>query len=178
MRRPEPARTRRQSVEADLSRALERGEFSLNYQPKVTLATGDICGAEALIRWMHPIRGMIPPLKFIPVAEDCGLIVPIGAWVLHEACAQARAWVDAGLPVITMAVNASALELWKEDFLDGLSAIIEKTGLEPTSLILELTESVLMRDAEVAVSVLHALREKGVKVSIDDLIGKIKSLVV
>jgi EAL domain-containing protein (putative c-di-GMP-specific phosphodiesterase class I) len=111
---------------------------------------------------------MIPPLKFIPVAEDCGLIVPIGAWVLHEACAQARAWVDAGLPVITMAVNASAVELWKEDFLDGLSAIIEKTGLEPTSLILELTESVLMRDAEVAVSVLHALREKGVKVSIDD----------
>jgi EAL domain-containing protein (putative c-di-GMP-specific phosphodiesterase class I) len=111
---------------------------------------------------------MIPPLQFIPVAEDCALIVPIDAWVLREACAQARAWLDAGLPPITMAVNASAIELRSGAFLEKLFTTLHETGLEPTSLVLEVTESVLMKHAEAATSILRALREKGVKVAIDD----------
>ena len=158
----------RQSIEEDLRRALERQEFLLHYQPIIDLRTGAITGAEALIRWMHPTRGMIPPLQFIPVAEDCALIVPIDAWVLREACAQARAWLDAGLPPITMAVNASAIELRSGAFLEKLFTTLHETGLEPTSLVLEVTESVLMKHAEAATSILRALREKGVKVAIDD----------
>jgi diguanylate cyclase (GGDEF)-like protein len=158
----------RQSIEEDLRRALERREFALHYQPIIDLRTGAITGAEALIRWMHPTRGLVPPLQFIPVAEDCALIVPIDAWVLREACTQARAWLDAGLPPITMAVNASAIELRSETFLENLFATLHETGLEPTSLVLEVTESVLMKHAEVATSILRALREKGVKVAIDD----------
>jgi diguanylate cyclase (GGDEF)-like protein len=158
----------RQSIEEGLRRALERREFALHYQPVMDLATGTITGAEALIRWRHPTRGLVPPLQFIPVAEDCGLIVPIGAWVLREACLQARAWLDAGLPKLSMAVNASAMELRNESFLDNLFATLGETGLEPASLVLELTESVLMRHAEAAVSILKNLRESGVKVAIDD----------
>jgi diguanylate cyclase (GGDEF)-like protein len=158
----------RQSIEEDLRRALERHEFLLHYQPIIDLRTGAITGAEALIRWMHPTRGLVSPLQFIPVAEDCGLIVPIGNWVLREACAQARAWADAGLPPITMAVNASAIELRREAFPENLFATLHETGLEPASLVLEVTESVLMKHAEAAASILRALREKGVKVAIDD----------
>jgi diguanylate cyclase (GGDEF)-like protein len=158
----------RQSIEEDLRRALERQEFLLHYQPIIDLTTGAITGAEALIRWAHPTRGLVPPLQFIPVAEDCGLILPIGAWVLREACRQARAWADAGLPPITMAVNASAIELRSETFLENLFATLHETGLQPTSLVLEVTESVLMKHAEAAVSILRALRERGVKVAIDD----------
>ena len=98
----------RQSIEENLRRALERQEFTLHYQPKINLRTGEITGAEALLRWAHPIRGLVPPAQFIPVAEDSGLIVPIGRWVLREACEQARAWLGAGLPLGTMAVNISA----------------------------------------------------------------------
>ena len=110
----------RQSIEESLRRALERQEFVLHYQPKVNLSTGQITGAEALIRWTHPVRGLVPPGDFIPIAEDCGLILPIGNWVLREACKQARAWADPGLPVVTMAVNISAMEFRDEDFLDGV----------------------------------------------------------
>ena len=109
----------RQSIEEGLRRALERQEFALHYQPKINLKTGAITGAEALIRWTHPTRGPVSPAQFIPVAEDCGLILPIGTWVLREACKQARAWVDAGLPVMTMAVNVSAMEFRDENFLEG-----------------------------------------------------------
>jgi len=158
----------RQFIVEGLRRALARQEFVLHYQPIIDLTTGMITGAEALIRWMHPTRGLIPPLHFIPFAEDCGLIVPIGAWVLRAACTQARAWVDAGLPVMTMAVNVSALELRDENFLENLFAILSDTGLEPTSLVLELTESVLMKHAEAAACILQTLRKKGVKVAIDD----------
>ena len=101
----------RQSIEESLRRALERDEFALHYQPKVDLQTGAITGAEALLRWTHPTRGLIPPAQFIPVAEDCGLILPIGNWVLREACRQAQAWRDAGLPLATMAVNVSAMRV-------------------------------------------------------------------
>jgi diguanylate cyclase (GGDEF)-like protein len=158
----------RQSIEESLRRALERREFVLHYQPIVDLTTDAITGAEALIRWTHPTRGSIPPLQFIPIAEDCGLIVPIGAWVLREACLQAKVWIDAGLPKITMAVNASAMELRNETFLENVFATLHETGLEPTSLVLELTESLLMKHTEAAASILGTLRERGVKVAIDD----------
>jgi diguanylate cyclase (GGDEF)-like protein/PAS domain S-box-containing protein len=158
----------RQSIEESLRRALERQEFALHYQPKVDLRTGAITGAEALIRWTHPTRGSISPARFIPVAEDCGLILPIGAWVLREACGQARAWVEAGLPVSTMAVNVSAMEFRDDNFLDNLFGILAETGLDPKNLELELTESVLMKRAESTASILQAVRERGVQVAVDD----------
>jgi len=158
----------RQSIEEGLQRALQRHEFVLHYQPKVNLRTGAITGAEALIRWTHPTRGSVPPAQFIPVAEDSGLILPIGAWVLGEACRQARAWSDAGLPAITMAVNVSVMEFRDHNFLKSLFAILNETRLDPRSLELELTESVLMKHAESTASILQTLREKGVQVAIDD----------
>jgi EAL domain-containing protein (putative c-di-GMP-specific phosphodiesterase class I) len=158
----------RQSIEESLRRALERQEFTLHYQPKINLRTGEITGAEALIRWTHPIRGPVPPGQFIPVAEDCGLIVPIGNWVLREACKQARAWLDASLPLASMAVNISAMEFRDENFLEGVFAILRETGLDPGSLELELTESVLMKRAESTASILQSLRAKGVQLAVDD----------
>jgi EAL domain-containing protein (putative c-di-GMP-specific phosphodiesterase class I) len=158
----------RQSIEEGLRRALERQEFVLHYQPKINLRTGAITGAEALIRWTHPTRGSVPPAQFIPVAEDCGLIAPIGAWVLREACTQARTWVNAGLPATTMAVNVSVMEFRDQNFLKRLFAVLDETGLDPKSLELELTESVLMKHAGATASILRTLREKGVQVAIDD----------
>jgi len=158
----------RQSIEEHLRRALERREFALHYQPKVSLATGAISGVEALIRWTHPARGLVSPAQFIPVAEDSGLILAIGAWVLREACTQARIWLDAGLPAARMAVNVSSMEFQDENFLKNLSDILSETGLDPALLELELTESVLMKRAETAISILGNLRERGVKVAIDD----------
>jgi diguanylate cyclase (GGDEF)-like protein/PAS domain S-box-containing protein len=158
----------RQSIEGSLRRALERQEFTVHYQPKIKLSTGEISGAEALIRWTHPTRGLVSPAQFIPVAEDCGLILPIGNWVLREACNQARAWVEAGLPVGTMGVNISAMEFRNENFLEGVFSILKDTGLDPTFLELELTESVLMKHAQSTASVLQALRAKGVQVAVDD----------
>jgi len=158
----------RQSIEEGLRRALERREFALHYQPKINLMTGAIAGAEALVRWMHPTRGLVSPAEFIPVAEDCGLILPIGAWVLREACGQARAWMDAGLPLASIAVNVSAIEFRHEGFLDGLSAILAETHLDPRSLELELTESVLMKHVASTATILQTLRERGVLVAVDD----------
>jgi diguanylate cyclase (GGDEF)-like protein/PAS domain S-box-containing protein len=158
----------RQSIEESLRRALQRQEFMLYYQPKINLRSGEITGAEALIRWTHPSRGPVSPAQFIPVAEDCGLILPIGRWVLREACQQARAWVDAGLPPATMAVNISAMEFRDENFLESVFAILQETGLDPSSLELELTESVLMKRAESAASVLQTLRARRVQIAIDD----------
>ena len=158
----------RQFLEEGLRWALERQEFALHYQPKVNLMTGAIAGAEALIQWTHPTRGPINPAAFIPVAEECGLILPIGAWVLREACAQARAWMDVGLSVKSMAVNVSAMEFRDKNFLNNLFAILDETGLDPRSLELELTESVLMKHAAFTASILQTLRKRGVKVAIDD----------
>ncbi|HVS90118.1 MAG TPA: EAL domain-containing protein [Candidatus Acidoferrum sp.] len=158
----------RQSIEESLRRALERQEFVLHYQPKIDLRTGEITGAEALIRWTHPTRGPVSPAQFIPVAEDCGLILPIGNWVLREACKQARAWVDADLPLGTMAVNISAMEFRDENFLEGVFAILKDTDLDPRSLELELTESVLMKRAESTESILKTLRARGVQLAVDD----------
>ena len=158
----------RQSIEESLRRALEREEFVLHYQPKVNLKTGEIVGAEALLRWTHPTRGSISPAQFIPVAEDCGLMMPIGNWALREACKQTRVWADASLPLVTIAVNVSAMEFRQESFLEGVFAILKDTGLAPGSLELELTESVLMKRAESAASVLQALRAAGVQIAVDD----------
>jgi EAL domain-containing protein (putative c-di-GMP-specific phosphodiesterase class I) len=140
----------------------------LHYQPKVDLARGTITGAEALIRWNDPDRGLIPPAQFVPFAEDCGLIVPIGQWVLREACGQARAWIDAGLRPIPVAVNISAVELRAKDFFDGVCGILKDTRLEPRYLELELTESVLMQDDAPTISVLLALKALGVRLAVDD----------
>ncbi|MEO8457179.1 MAG: EAL domain-containing protein [Chloroflexota bacterium] len=158
----------RQSIEESLRRAIERDEFALHYQPKIDLRTGSIAGSEALIRWEHPTRGMMAPAQFIPVAEDCGLILPIGRWVLREACKQAQTWADAGLDPGTIAVNVSAMEFEDDDFLDGVFAILNETGLDPQLLEIELTESVLMRRVESMASILQALRARGIQISIDD----------
>jgi len=158
----------RQSIEESLRRALERKEFVLHYQPKVNLRTREITGAEALIRWTHPTRGPVSPAQFIPVAEDCGLILPIGNWVLREACKQARTWMDAGLTLTSMAVNISAIEFRAENFLEGVFAILKETDIDPRALELELTESVLMKGVEYSQSILKTLRARGVQLAVDD----------
>jgi diguanylate cyclase (GGDEF)-like protein/PAS domain S-box-containing protein len=158
----------RQSIEECLRRALERREFALHYQPKINLTTGEITGAEALIRWTHPTRGQVSPAQFIPVAEDCGLILPIGKWVLVEACKQARAWLDAGLPLGTMAVNISAMEFRDDSFLEGVFTVLKDTGLDAGALELELTESVLMKHVETTEFILKSLRASGVQLAVDD----------
>jgi diguanylate cyclase (GGDEF)-like protein/PAS domain S-box-containing protein len=158
----------RHSLESDLRCALGRQQFLLYYQPKIDLQTGKITGMEALLRWLHPDRGMISPVQFIPIAEDCGLILSVGRWVLQEACRQARAWNNEGLRDIPMAVNVSALEFGARDFLSAVRAALIATGIEPQNLELELTESVLMADAEAAVCTLGALKAMGVRLAIDD----------
>jgi diguanylate cyclase (GGDEF)-like protein/PAS domain S-box-containing protein len=158
----------RQSIEEDLRQALGRKEFHLHYQPKIDLRTGAIAGVEALLRWTHATRGAVPPTKFIGVAEESGMILPIGAWVLREACTQAKTWMDRGLPVASMAINVSAVQLQDANFLNEVIAVLEETGLDPGGLELELTESVLVHLPEHAQAVLQSLRDKGVMVSIDD----------
>jgi diguanylate cyclase (GGDEF)-like protein/PAS domain S-box-containing protein len=158
----------RQSLEGSLRRAIEREEFLLHYQPKVNLVTGEITGIEALIRWQQPERGLVPPSQFVPVAEDCGLIIQIGRWVLHEACRQARAWQDAGLPLLPLAVNVSAVEFRDSGFVEGLQATLLETGLEAQYLELELTEGVLMEHADSTAFVLQQLKMMGVNLIVDD----------
>jgi diguanylate cyclase (GGDEF)-like protein/PAS domain S-box-containing protein len=158
----------RQSLEGSLRRAIEREEFLLHYQPKVNLNTGEITGVEALVRWLQPDRGLVPPAQFVPVAEDCGLILPIGRWVLREACKQARAWQDAGLPPLPVAVNVSAVEFRDKGFVESVRAILSEPRVEARYLELELTEGVLMDDAESTASVLQALKAMGVHLAVDD----------
>jgi hypothetical protein len=150
-------RCRAQSIEEDLRRALERREFTLRYQPKVNLGTGAITGAEALTRWNHPTRGSVSPAQFIPVAEDSGLIVPIGDWVLREACAQAQRWTDEGLPAITIAASISAMQFSRAGFLEGVYSALSEADLDPRRLELELTESALLTRAELTESTSKAL---------------------
>ena len=158
----------RQSVEGNVRRAVERHEFVLNYQPKINLKTGAITGAEALIRWRHPERGLIFPAQFIAIAEECGLILPIGQWVLREACRQARTWVDAGLKFDQIAVNISAVEFRSKGFFEAVCAVLRETGMEPHYLELELTETVLMRNVESTSAVLQALSAMGIRLAVDD----------
>jgi diguanylate cyclase (GGDEF)-like protein len=158
----------RQTIEEGLRRGLERREFTLYYQPKIDLRSGRIVGAEALVRWEHPVKGLVSPADFIPIAEASGLILPIGAWVLREACGQVVAWKEAGLPQTKIAVNVSALEFRGDAFVENVFAILADTGLDPSSLELELTESVFMQHVDDVAPVLKRLRSSGIKVSIDD----------
>jgi diguanylate cyclase (GGDEF)-like protein/PAS domain S-box-containing protein len=158
----------RQSLESELRRALSNQEFLLHYQPKVNLDTGDITGVEALIRWQQPERGLVLPSEFVSIAEDCGLIVPIGRWVMREACTQARAWQDAGLPHLRMAVNVSAIEFRAKGFVEYVRKILSETGLQACYLALELTERVLMEDAESTAVLLEELKTMGVHLAVDD----------
>jgi diguanylate cyclase (GGDEF)-like protein/PAS domain S-box-containing protein len=158
----------RQSLENGLHHALERREFELYYQPKMNLATGAVIGVEALIRWRHPERGLVSPAQFIPIAEECGFIVPIGRWALREACRQGRAWQDAGLAPVRIAVNISAVELRARDFVAGVRTILTETGLDPRCLELELTETFLMQDSKSTVAVLQALKAMGLHLALDD----------
>jgi len=158
----------RQSLETGLRQALEQQQFVLHYQPKINLETGAIVGAEALIRWRHPQRGLVAPGHFIRVAEECGFIVPISRWVLRESCRQARTWQDAGLPAMRIAVNASAGELRSKDFVAGVRAILAETHLDPRCLEVEFTEAFLMHDTKSSVAVLQGLKELGVQLVLDD----------
>ncbi|MDP2110654.1 MAG: EAL domain-containing protein [Thiobacillus sp.] len=159
---------RRQFVESSLRRALKLGEFLLHYQPKINLASGAMTGAEALIRWQDPDLGLVYPAQFVTIAEENGLIVPIGQWVLREACRQVQAWLDSGLRAVPVAVNISAVEFRHPGFLDGVARILKETGLAPRYLELELTESILMHGAVSSTSVLTALKAMGVQLAIDD----------
>jgi len=159
---------KRLQLEGDLRSALGRNEFVLYYQPKINLHTGQITGMEALIRWLHPKEGLLLPSVFIPIAEECGLIVPIGQWVLLEACRQSREWSDSGLGTVPVAVNVSAAEFRAKDFVSRVRAVLISSGIEPNNLQLELTESVLMEDADSTVTTLRALKVMGVQMAIDD----------
>jgi EAL domain-containing protein (putative c-di-GMP-specific phosphodiesterase class I) len=155
-------------LDSALRRAIERNELMVYYQPKAEIASGNIIGAEALVRWLHPSRGMIPPLEFIPLAEETGLINPIGEFVLRTACLQAQAWLQAGLPDINMAVNISGIQLQERGFIELVASVLQQTELPPRHLTLEITESVLMSHARDAVSTLSQLKALGVRIEIDD----------
>jgi diguanylate cyclase (GGDEF)-like protein/PAS domain S-box-containing protein len=158
----------RQSVENGLRIAIARQAFVLHYQPKFNLKTGCITAVEALVRWRHPMRGVLPPSEFISIAEDSGLIVPIGRWVLNEGCRQAKAWRDAGFAPIRMAVNISPVELRAKTFVQDVRLVLQDTGFDPQHLELELTETFLLQDPKATTTVLQSLWETGVRFALDD----------
>jgi len=155
-------------MESSLHQACERGEFELYYQPQVNPRNGCIVGVESLLRWFHPEKGMIPPDRFIPVAESSGMIVPIGEWVLRTACTQAQAWIEAGFPPVRVAVNISARQFDHPHFVPTVAAILHETGLNPKLLELELTESMLVKNTEDIIAVMMDLKRMGVQLSLDD----------
>jgi diguanylate cyclase (GGDEF)-like protein/PAS domain S-box-containing protein len=158
----------RQATERGLRHAIERDELVLHYQPQMNMATGAITGVEALVRWRHPQRGLLQPGEFISVAEEFGLIVPIGRWVLREGCRQGKTWQDSGLPPIRIAINVSAVELRAKNFAEGVRTVLMETGLEPRYLELELTETFLMQDPTSTAVVLEELKDMGVQLALDD----------
>lgn len=155
-------------LEGDLRLALEHQQFELHYQPQVNLHTGRINGMEALVRWQHPTFGMVAPGRFIGLAEETGLIVPLGAWVMRTACRQAKAWLDAGLGELRVAVNLSARQFGQKDLVKSIANILQECGLPPHCLEIELTESMIMTDVEHAIGVLRDLAKLGVQISVDD----------
>jgi diguanylate cyclase (GGDEF)-like protein len=159
---------RQMNLENSLRRAVERQEFQLHFQPKMSIQTGKIEGMEALLRWNHPEAGLIYPSEFVPVAEEIGLIQPIGEWVLLNACQQIKAWKRAGFPPITIAVNLSAYQVNQPQWIPKVKTILGRTGVDPKSLEMEITETVLMDNSDVALSNLRQLHEMGIRISIDD----------
>ncbi|PWE45113.1 GGDEF domain-containing response regulator [Pseudomonas prosekii] len=157
-----------QSIESGIRLALERNEFVLHYQPKMDLSSGQVVGAEALIRWKKPGQGWVYPSDFIAVAEDSGLIVPLTKWVMAQACRQACLWQAAGLPKICISVNVSAIDFRQRDFVDSIELILKQTGMQPTLLELEITEGVLMQNVDATVTALNRIKALGVRLAIDD----------
>lgn len=155
-------------IETGLRDALVRNELSLHYQPKLDIQTGEIRGVEALLRWTHPELGVVSPARFIPVAEESGLIVPIGYWAMAAACAQTAAWLREGLPAISMAVNLSPRQFMDENLVPTIAGVLKTTGIPPELLELEVTESMVVHDSDVAAAKLTAIREMGVRLAIDD----------
>lgn len=158
----------RLKLEYDLRSALDQGQFELHYQPQIDVQTKRVYGAEALVRWRHPERGLVPPNHFIPIAEEIGLIIPLGAWVIAEAARQVKLWQAAGFGELVVSVNISALQFHQAGFLNEVQGILERAGTAPSSLELELTESMLMTDMEVSIQVLQAFRDLGYRIAIDD----------
>jgi EAL domain-containing protein (putative c-di-GMP-specific phosphodiesterase class I) len=158
----------RLKLETELRRAVERDQFSLHYQPKIDLESGQITGVEALLRWTHPQLGQVAPAQFIPLAEETGLIVPIGRWVLKQACAQNMAWQRRGLRPVSMAVNPSPRQFADEHFLNDIDEALLASGMSPVLLQLEVTESMVMRNVARAVRVLDAIQSRGIRLAIDD----------
>lgn len=158
----------RLKLESDLRLALEEGDFELHYQPQIFAKSHDLWGAEALVRWRHPERGLIPPNDFIPLAEETGLIIPLGEWVFAQAARQVTAWRKQGLSEFVVSVNISALQFRKEDFVERIQAILLQEGADSTSIELELTESILMHDMLSSIETLKYLRELGFRIAIDD----------
>ncbi|MCX7922704.1 MAG: EAL domain-containing protein [Clostridia bacterium] len=158
----------RLEMENSLRHAIERDELIIYYQPQINIKTGKLTGMEALVRWKHPTMGLVPPMKFIPIAEESGLIIPIGEWVLRTVCKQNKAWQEAGLPPLCAAVNLSARQFQQQNLVETVAKVLEETGLEPRYLELEITESIAMTDFDYAAAVLNRLKEMGVKVSLDD----------
>lgn len=156
------------TLENQLHKALERQEFLVYYQPQMDMRTGEIIGTEALIRWQHPDMGMIPPDEFIPLAEETGLIIPIGEWVLHAACAQNMAWQAAGLPPVCVAVNISTHQLMHKNFISCVTQVLAETGLPSHYLELEITESIMMLNIDTNIGIIHALKDMGLRFAIDD----------
>ncbi|MCX7569310.1 EAL domain-containing protein [Tumebacillus sp. DT12] len=156
------------SLMSDLRKALDKGEFVVYYQPQIRVPTGELIGVEALLRWNHPTRGMISPAQFIPLAEETGLIIPIGEWVLRTACAQVKAWAEDGYPEMRVAVNLSARQFMRDDLVDVVERALRDTGLKPHLLDLEITESMTMHNVDRAIQILHGLKNLGVMISLDD----------
>jgi EAL domain-containing protein (putative c-di-GMP-specific phosphodiesterase class I) len=159
---------KRLTIESKLRSAIAGDEFSLHFQPQFDLGTGKVSGMEALLRWNNEELGSVPPLEFISVAEDTGLILQIGEWVLRAACTQAKAWHDEGLPVVRIAVNLSGMQLTQRGFPAIVAAILRETGLPPNLLELEITERLVMQNEDWLVEVLRALKATGVGIAIDD----------
>lgn len=157
-----------QTIESGLRLALQRKEFVLHYQPKLDLTSGKVVGVEALVRWNRPDHGLVYPSDFIPVAEDSGLIVPLSQWVLQEACQQARSWQAQGMRPLYLSVNVSAIDFRQRGFVEGIARTLKETGLDPTQLELEITESVLMQNIDTTVATLKAIKQLGVRLAIDD----------
>jgi EAL domain-containing protein (putative c-di-GMP-specific phosphodiesterase class I) len=159
---------KRLALETELRAAIEKRQLVLHYQPKIDMRSSRIMGVEALVRWQHPVRGLVPPLDFIPFAEETGLIVPLGNWVLQQACIQNKAWQRRGVADLVVAVNISGVQFQQPDLVETVSEALDESGLDPGSLELEITESVVMQNAPQAIVMLEEFHRMGVGLSIDD----------